>query len=76
METFDLKIKKDFDWVYQILKSCETIDHFQVADECLRAWENKWNYLCKDRIYDIQLSYFKGKYEQYKDKKRNMGFKL
>lgn len=76
MKTFDQEIKKDFDWVYQILKSCQTIDHFKIADNCMIAWENKWNHLSDDRTYGIQLSYFKGKYQSFKDKKRILGFDL
>lgn len=37
------KFEKDLNWVLSVLKSCETLEQLQVAQNCHNQLLNKWN---------------------------------
>ncbi len=69
MKNYDSQIKKDFDWIFKILKSCETQIHFNVSESCYELWCKKWSHLFNDRTYQYMLGCFKARYEVYKKQK-------
>jgi len=66
MKKYDLDIKKDFDWVLQILKSCKNDIHLNIAENCFMLWYKKWSFLLKDRVYEYMIGSLKSKYKAHK----------
>jgi hypothetical protein len=69
VKTYDKEIKQDFEWVFKILKSCETDIHFSVADSCMDLWLRKWDHLLKDNAYNYLIGAFRSRYDFYRKRK-------
>jgi len=58
-----LKIKKDFDWVLKVLKSCEKTSQVSVSIDLLNVFFKKWSYYISDiemMNYNRKFNYEKG----------------
>lgn len=58
-----LKIKKDFDWVLKVLKSCEKMSHVSVSIDLLNVFFKKWS----DYISDVEMMNYNRKFNYEKD---------
>lgn len=73
VKTYDKEIKQDFDWVFKILKSCQTDVHLNVADTCMDLWLRKWGHLINDNIYSYLIGSFRSRYDFYRKRKNLSG---
>lgn len=57
-----LKIKKDFDWVLKVLKSCEKMSQVSVSIDLLNVFLKKWS----DNISDVEMMSYNRKFNYEK----------
>jgi hypothetical protein len=57
-----LKIKKDFDWVLKVLKSCEKMSQVLVSIDLLNVFFKKWSYY----ISEIEMMSYNRKFNYEK----------
>lgn len=57
-----LKIKKDFDWVLKVLKSCEKMSQVSVSIDLLNVFLKKWS----DNISDVEMMSYNRKFNYQK----------
>jgi hypothetical protein len=57
-----LKIKKDFDWVLKVLKSCEKMSQVSVSIDLLNVFFKKWSHY----ISEIEMMSYNRKFNYEK----------